>query len=340
MSLHVTICGGGAIGHVTAGVWSLTKNIQLNILSGRPDKWHNKLVIYDPDGKVLHANINRVSADPEELIPQSDIVYLCLPGYLIEKTLREIAPCLKRDTYIGSCVSSSGFFFAAERCLPENTKLFGFQRVPYIARINEYGSSAFLLGYKPTLNLAVRNIDKQEQFAHLMEALCRTPISLLPSYFDAALTNSNPILHPCRLYGMWHDWNPDKIYSKKTLFYEDWDEFSAAILIQCDQDFFNVIRNYPCTPGALPKLLDYYESKNASELAAKLRSISAFKGIYAPMLSHGDGFVPDFANRYFTEDIPFGLKIIKRLADKAGESVPAIDLVLAWADKMPIPRIS
>merc|ERR1712039_1015952 len=40
----------------------------------------------------------------------------------------------------------------------------------------------------------------------------------------------------------------------------------------------------------------------------------------------GDGgFVPDFANRYFTEDFPEGVAMFKGIADLVGVETPVID---------------
>lgn len=91
--------------------------------------------------------------------------------------------------------------------LGEVAKLFGFQRVPYIARTERYGHSANLLGYKPQLAIAVENVENREQFRQLVEKLWMTPVKLLGSHYEVSLTNSNPILHTGRLYSMWKDWS-------------------------------------------------------------------------------------------------------------------------------------
>ena len=42
------------------------------------------------------------------------------------------------------------------------------------------------------------------------------------------------------------------------------------------------------------------------------------------------GFVPDFGSRYFTEDFPYGLRIIQQQARKHQTDIPVIDRVMAW----------
>lgn len=45
------------------------------------------------------------------------------------------------------------------------------------------------------------------------------------------------------------------------------------------------------------------------------------------------GFVPDFANRYFTEDIPEGVAMYKCIADLAGVSTPVMDEIVCFFQK-------
>jgi hypothetical protein len=44
--------------------------------------------------------------------------------------------------------------------------------------------------------------------------------------------------------------------------------------------------------------------------------------------------VPNFNYRYLTEDVPYGLAVVRAIAELAGVQTPAIDAVLRWtADK-------
>ena len=42
----------------------------------------------------------------------------------------------------------------------------------------------------------------------------------------------------------------------------------------------------------------------------------------------GDRWEPDYKSRYFTEDIPFGTKVIQRYAKKVGVAMPTIDYMV------------
>ena len=201
--MKVCICGGGGLGHVCAGVMASQKDVELNILSGHPENWQNTIMVTDLNGKQYVAKIKRVSSKPEEVIVGQDIILFCLPGYLIEKTLRDIKPYIG-NAVVGTVVSSTGFFFFAHDVLGEKAKLFGFQRVPFISRVVDYGKTANLLGYKSSLAAVLENIENSEDFRKELERLFISPVTLLNNFYEVALSNSNPILHTGRLYTMFH----------------------------------------------------------------------------------------------------------------------------------------
>lgn len=332
--MKICICGGGGLGHVCAGVFA-SQGHTVNILSGHPQQWSKNIIVKDNDGKEYSGPLNVVSDSPESVISDSDIALLCVPGYLIEETLLKIKPYLNEKTKLGAIVSSTGFFFQAHKVLDDKYCLFGFQRVPYISRVNEYGKSAYLLGYKQSLNVAIENCDTPQVFASELSNLFMTPVNVLNSFYEASLTNSNPILHTGRLYTMWgtHEVKP---IAEQSLFYAAWTDEASQCLIDMDSEFMQLLSVLGVKKGVIPSLLDYYESTDAKSLTAKIRSIEAFKTIKSPMIRTEDGWIPDYGSRYFTEDFPFGLKFIKDLMEKHNIPSPTIDKVYHWG----ISRIS
>lgn len=318
------------MGHVVAGYLAATKPVKVNVLTQRPERWSREIVVDTPDGRVLHGGLNVVSSDPAEALSGVDVVLLCLPGFAIRDELIKIRPYLNKDTYVGSVFSSTGFFFEAMQLLDEDIPLWGFQRVPFIARTEEYGHSAHLLGYKSAHNIAVERCDDKEGFRALIESLFDAPVTLLSNYYEASLTNSNPLLHTSRLYTMFGGENEGRVFPRMILFYEEWTVEAAQLLIDMDEEFFTILRYLPVSEGYLPRILDYYESHDAESLAHKLSSIQGFKGITSPMTETAEGWVPDFASRYFTEDFPYGLRYIWELAHQLNIDVPYIDKVYNW----------
>ena len=332
--MRICICGGGNLGHVVAGFLAAREDCVVSLLTRRPALWQQQLTISTPDGRQLVGRLERISSEPAEVIADADLVLLCLPGYSIQEVLLQICPFLKPRTPVGSVVCRTGFFFEAMERLSPDTPLFGFQRVPFIARTTTYGHSAALLGYKPQLSIAIEHASEKEPLRATIERLFRTPVQLLSSYYEASLTNSNPLLHPARLYTLWKDWHEGVVYDSQPMFYEMWTEEASELLIALDCEFFHLLRVLPVREGSIPTILDYYESTDAASLTRKLRSIEAFKGILAPMKAVAGGFVPDFQSRYFTEDFPFGMRIIQQLARQHQVAIPMIDKVLMWGMKV------
>lgn len=325
---RICICGGGSLAHVCAGVLSSQPEVVVNVFTRKPDLWSHRLEVTDCNGKVYYGQLDVISNNPEEALKDCNMVFLCLPGFAIESTLMSIKPYIG-SAVTGSIVCSTGFFFTAHRVLGENARLFGFQRVPYIARTAEYGHSANLLGYKTQLAVAVENVENKEAFRQLVERIWMTPTKLLASHYDVSLTNSNPILHTGRLYSMWKDWNGE-IYDHNILFYKEWTDESSQMLIDMDAEFMKLLDVLPVTKGAIPSLLDYYESNDAESLTRKISSIPAFQNITSPMKEVDGGWIPDFESRYFAEDFPYGLKYIISLAKENNVDCPSLNKVFDW----------
>ncbi|MBD5175852.1 MAG: NAD(P)-binding domain-containing protein [Bacteroidales bacterium] len=325
--MKICICGGGSLGTVCAGVF-VAQGHEVRILSGHPERWSDYITVTDCNSKVFSGNLSKVSDNPKEVIPNADIVLLCIPGYLIEKTLREIKDYLNPKTLVGSIVSSTGFFFIAHVILDNDTPLFGFQRVPFIARVKDYGKSGLLLGYKDAITVAYENVEDISEIKDIFSDLFLTTTHAVDNYLKVSLTNSNPILHTGRLYAMWKESNGLPMHNRP-LFYSDWTDLSSEIIIEMDNEFQHLLEILGIS-GAVPTLLDYYESSDGPSLTNKIRSIQAFKTIESPMIQTEKGWKFDFGSRYFTEDFPYGLKFIRDLAIQHNLQIPTIDKVYNW----------
>ena len=326
--MNICICGGGNLGTVCAGVLSSQKGVSVSIFTRHPEKWSEQITVTDSEGKFYQGFLRMVSNDASVVIPEADIVLLCLPGFVIEDILKKIKPYLKEGTLVGSIVSSTGFFFMAHDTLAPNTPLFGFQRVPFIARSTEYGKSANLLGYKAQVAIAVENEEK-EKVRSLFERLFFTSTILLNNYYEASLTNSNPILHTGRLYTLWKDWDGES-YEEPILFYKEWTNEASQMIINMDNEFQHLLSFMSIDHTTIPDLLTYYESTDAASLTKKIQSIPAFQNIIAPMKKFDDKWYPDFTSRYFKEDFPFGLRFIYDLLLKNEIYCPCIKQVYSW----------
>jgi hypothetical protein len=330
--MKICICGGGNLGHVCAGFLA-NRGHEVSILTTKPERWNTELKIVAPD-KTFTGELALVTSKPEEVIPQAEMILVCLPGFAFHEELVKIKPHLSHGVTIGSVVSSTGFFFEAFKVLPPDIPLFGFQRVPFISRIIEYGKEAELKGYKETLHVAIENTSEKEPIRKELEKLFEKPVSIADSYYEVSLSNSNPLLHPSRLYTMWKDWQPEIVYPRNPQFYAEWTTEASTLLLKMDEEFQQLLKALCLKPGCIPTILDYYESTDAVSLTQKLHDIKAFQGIPSPMKEVEGGWIPDFSSRYFTEDFPYGMRFIVEIAHEKNVEIPTIEEVYHWGLKV------
>lgn len=331
--MRICIIGGGSQSHILAGFLGSQENVTVNILTRRPNDWSKDFTTIDLTGKQYKAELNLISDKPEEIIPQSDILLFCLPGFAVKEQMQRIKPFVRNNHIIGSAFSGTGFFFDILDTLGENTKCFGFQRVPFTGRVKEYGKSATLKGYKHFLAIAQLNCDSESLIA-LLTDLFKVEIKLLNNIFEATLSNSNPILHPSRLYVLYKDWHEGKIYDTEGLLYDDWDDESSQLWIACDEELQKITQAFQPFTVNIETVLSYYGCKDYKELTTKIKSIKPFMGVKAPMIREENGFVLNGEYRYFIEDIPYGLVIIKSIAERKGIDTPHIDMLIQWGQKV------
>ncbi len=331
-NIIITIIGGGHLGHVCAGFLGAQSGVELRLLTRRPELWTDRVEVSDPEGKIYDGKLSLVTPNPADALRGADIVLLCLPGYSIREMLEKIAEHLEPHTAVGAIVASTGFFFHAFDVLKKTQPLFGFQRVPFIARTKEYGHSADLLGYKPSLSVAIEQTEDKETLCATLQDLFRCPVNLLESFYEVSLSNSNPLLHTSRIYSLLQDHSEGKVYDRVSFFYKEWTEEAASLYISMDNELQALLRVLGVREGAIPDVLTYYESTDSDSLTRKLRSIPAFQGILAPMKETEGGFVPDFTSRYFTEDFAFGLSFARNLCHENGIPCPVMDKVYEWGN--------
>lgn len=327
--MNICICGGGNLGHVISAYIAAKKGYDVSILTNHPNKWGRSIHLILPDGKELIGTLAGISNKPEDVLRNADLVIISLPGQYIQQELEKIKPFLKRNTVVGTVVSNTGFFFQAHTIMPDQP-VFGFQRVPFISRIGEYGHKANLLGFKKKLHLCIENYEDKDSLKNELESLLDTPIDILNNYLEVSLSNSNPLLHSARLYTMWKNWKEGIVYPSQSLFYEEWTDEASEIYINMDNEFQALLKSLPVSEGSIPSVLKYYESTDAKSLTEKIRSIKAFQGIKSPMIEVQGGWIPDLNSRYFVEDFNFGAFFIKQIANENKISIPTIETVYNW----------
>lgn len=332
--MKITVIGGGNIGTLMAAEL-LHRGHKVTICSSRPDAWKRDISVLDSEENLLFkADVYKVTDCMEEALRSAELVFVTVPAQQFGAMAQRMEPYVKPGMMIGIIPGSGGAEMAFLRVIQKGCTLFGFQRVHSIARIKKYGKAVYMLGRKPKLHIGTVPSCANKVIAPLIEQLFEMPCTQLPNYLCVTLTPSNPILHTARLYDLFREYRPGKVYPKNYLFYEEWDDAASEVLIACDGELQKLCAEIPLELETVRPLQEHYESYTISSMTAKIRSIRAFKGLLSPMRETEGGWAPDFESRYFTADFSYGLKVIAELADLFAVPVPNIDRVWRWYESV------
>ena len=263
--------------------------------------------------------------------------------------LTDIKPFLSPGTVIGATPGLGGFDLTAWQILGKNLSdyvLFSVSPLPWNCRIVSYGEEVMVKVEKKKLIIAVNSSvkDVKEKTLQIISTLFKADVRLMDHFLAITLFPANPVIHPARLYGLFKDYEDGRIYKDNPLFYEEMDDFSA----DCIQEVSNELQNIcKCIEekssvrllqdilpiGELTQRIYPGQIDDVSGLKQIFRTNFGYKSFRTSMTKVDNGWIPDFSNRYFTEDIPFGLCIYKGIAEILGLETPMTDIIINWAQK-------
>lgn len=327
VKMRVTICGGGNIAHALAAVLSLTDDVF--IMTRRPELWARTLIYKKGYSDYCQSRELQAISDNPSVVAGASLIIVAVPRFAIGDILEKIKPYLHAEQVVSFIPAPSGCEEIAERLEKEcGVEVLGFQRVPYIARIAEYGHAVILSDDRVVHKVAMsRSLDKRV-WDDFIASRFGGRVEHLSSFFAFTFSNANPLLHPARLMVLLKK----PCYDQVPLFYREWTDESSELYVKSDREMFDVMRRYPeidlCRD--YESALAHYEVETTGQLTEKIRSIPSFKDIKAPYVMRDDGkYVPDYASRYFTEDVSYGTVYIQRLARQVGVVTPTIDMFIS-----------
>lgn len=352
--LPVVVCGAGNLGHVFAGLLGARADIDLRMLlstAERADAFRASMEasggvsVQLPDGTQVTGKPRIVTHDPAEAIPGARVVLLCVPSHVESAVLDRVLPHLDRsDACIGSVPAPGGFDWKARAALQRHGKqatVFGLGYIPWMCKMASFGSAARILGGKAANVVAVNPPAQLADVADLLARILQTPVLDLGSFLNMTLHPGNQVLHPAIMYAMFKDWDGTPL-SEIPLFYEGATHEAAALC----QDLSDEIQQLKqALERALPALqlplaLPLQQSlqigygaaiADTSTLRSTIASNRPYAGIRTPMLQVDGGWVPNWDSRFFREDIPHGLVVLRGLADLVGVTLPRLDEILLWS---------
>ena len=323
----IVVCGGGNIAHSLAAVISLHRPV--TILTRRPEGWSSRLSIAQ-SGNRLSSRFDIAATSDVAVVQGADILFIALPQFAFEETLDRIVPWLGAGTTVVFVPAPAKAAEYEAELAARGCTVVGMQRVPFIARTVEYGREVSISAPRRNHRIAVSNDGAKQGLARFLPKLFNGDVAFLSSFRIFAFSNSNPLLHPARLVELLRGGDAGT-YSACPYFYAEWTDASSDLYVNADREMFACLRVIDPRSAATDyeSVLEHYGVGSCTALTEKIRNIQSFKSIKAPWKqADGGRWTPDFTSRDFTEDIPFGTKVIQDYARKAGIETPTIDYLI------------
>lgn len=329
----IGIVGAGNLG--TAIAADLGRKNQVRIYSSKAKEFSKEIVWKDIDtGDEWSAGVELVSDSYADVVPGCDIIFIVVPTFMTKRTIDNILPYLSKNTILGFVPGAGGVEFLASDVTQRGQTIFGFERVPYVARLETYGK-AVQASKKSKYRIASIPKDRAPEICQIIETLFDRPCFPMTEFISMTLT---PSLHTSRLYDLYKDCRADQELDDNPYFYREWRDSASYLTFELDTELHNVCDALTANGINADEVVPYpihYESATPELLTKKLKSIQSLADIHGPLIKKDNGkYILDINSRYFTESYPYRLCIVKGLAELLNLYVPKTDEVLHWYEKI------
>lgn len=328
--MNITIVGGGNIGTALCAEFAHNGHT-VSLLTSKPRLFQPELsVVLADSGQTVDGKLDRISDLPQEVLPDAELIVVTLPAFLMKAFASSALPFVRPGTILVAMPGYGGVEYIFKEFVDKGVILVGFQRVPAVYRLIEYGKCSRMSGRRPALHFAALPASKTAEVQDMLESVFSMPCNALQNFLCVTLTPSNPILHTTRLYSLFGELPADGTLSENPLFYGEWSPSASCWLIRCDAELQALLTQIPLDLHEVVSLKKHYESETGEAMTNKLRSIQSLHSIRSPMIEDNGRWRIDWDSRYFQADFPFGLAIIRGIADLFAAPTSAIDVVLSW----------
>lgn len=183
--MYVTVIGGG---NSTAIFATLAKKAghEVAILTRKPEAWSKTVGFANEDKEYLdgeenfEAEVDLITKDPAECIPQSDLIFIAgVPIHHNPAILKDtVAPHLNREkqVFVGSICAYGGFNWVCADALGKgNYIIFGTQLIPWCCGTKEYGKTGVVFGAKRMLRVATEDGKDEHGVKKILQDILKIP---------------------------------------------------------------------------------------------------------------------------------------------------------------------
>ena len=304
----------------------------------------------DDERVAFTADSFAVTSDPEEAAQGCDVVILALPAFLHRRYLTSLAPHLENGCLIVGLPGQCGFEFDVRHVLADvlpHFSIMNFDSLPWVCRIVEFGRTVRIATTKQVITGALHEDPVATRVGDPVVTLQRVlgdrpQLEVYGHLLGITLRSPNAAAHPPMMYSRWKEWDGLPLESPP-LFYEALDEDGSDVLSAVNRELLETAERIMVhRPDVdLSHVVPAYDWEIAcyapaiedkTNLMTAVRTNSGYAGIEHPMVRLGRAqFVPDFQHRFLAEDVPFGLAVLRGIAELADVPTPTMDLVLSWS---------
>jgi len=360
---RILICGSGAGSHALAGMFSQAPDVQVAVFTKDATKahcWQSSLrqeplrirISAGRQMRLFTADKILVTNDPALAAEDCDMLIFAVPAFTHAEYLRFLQPHLPDHCVIVGLPGQNGFEWEVSAVLGERLShctLINFDSFPWVCRLEEFAKEVLITGIKRELVGAIRGEPETSRLTDplgfLQRLLGHQPcIELAGDMLAITLIALNAYSHPPIMYGRWHDWDGVPL-AEPAHFYREVDMPTAELLAACSAEVVACAKRIMALRPEvdLRRVIPMYEwdmarygdvITDSSNQMTVLNTNPVYKDIRHPMLQTEDGgYVPDFNHRFLSEDVPFGLAVIRGVTEIVGIPTPHIDKVLRWSQQ-------
>lgn len=356
----VTLIASGNSGHVCAALFeeNTKGRVITQLLTQRPHIWNNRHPkVRFPNGVMQEGYIHKVSNDPAELIPISDIVLWTGPVNTTKEIFENIRQYVNPEkTAVGTIFAQGLVHLLAYRSFGPNVRFFALRNIPWLCRTVTIGEESEIVGTKSSIGVMGINID-EAWIKRDLEPLFLTQkigkwepvMEVLPDFCPVVFNPANQIIHPARYWGLFRNWKGQPLSGKdepSEWLYRGMDEVAGHILLVLDEELQALKDSYYAATGAdgckaviplMDRLLDQYgdQIEDKSTLARAVGTNKAYRMAKTPFIRTKLGVMPNPTHRVVTDDIGWGLCALVSIAERlelAGIKTPttAMRMLIEW----------
>lgn len=367
--VNITICGGGNGAHTFAGISSMIPNASVTVLDvyeNEAERWTNAMANHGftvrfSDDVSIRQRLGevkfRVTDDVKSVVPNSDMLIICVPAYTHEIYLNLISQYVPDTCPVIGMPGQPGFEYQALAILQEHgrkCKVMSIETLPWACRISKYGQEVDVVGTKEEVCYTlIDKLSKGIQSGKTLDAV-KTLQTLLGQKPQLQREENilkytflcRPTIHPPIMYARWKNWD-GKPLDSPPLFYQGVDEDSVKYMDGVTEESIKIAdalterfpsMDFSGVSTMQEWLLDHYTDQitDKQSLLTCLKTNKAYDGLLHPTVKTVEGkYLPNFSYRYIREDVPYGMIVVRQIADFVGVKTPIIDEIIMWAqDKL------